>query len=628
MKSDPVYWIYINMNRILSALSLTIILTTCSSVTIIEEQQELLPRVIAGTELNCPVTDLTHCSIPSPIQDLANKYFTDLENSNPEQYAAMLNIGEKALEARIHLIRAANISIDIQTYIWSSDATGGLIASELIAAAKRGVKVRIIGDQLFSGNDAKRLAATAQIHENLQIKLYNPLDQKAASSGMDLVKGFFMNFKGLNHRMHNKIMVFDGRIAITGGRNIGDNYFDRSTEFNFIDRDILVIGSVAVDMEKSFEQYWIDPITYDLDQLVDVREHLFIDDKQQILPIPEFPDVSGFEALISRVLDYNYINNEFIKNIHSVTDIEFIADRPQKPFIEDDEADIDTSRSIAQAIRNAEHSVLMQTPYFIISNPAYQLFKELREEKPDIEYSLSTNSLASADHYYVYALSFKRKKRNVKNLEFRIHELKPRPADIARFIPGYSELEKLQSPPDADGLYEYEPEEAPGVDLYDTVPIETKGPRTSIHSKSMVIDNEISIIGSHNFDPRGIAINTEVTVTITDKEFAAELADDIKLAMQAQNSWTIAKRQQVPLLGHITEIIQSISRMLPIFDIWPFRYTSSFELREGMATISIDDPEFYTHYENVGQFPGTALNNNQIKTLLISGFGAVAEPLM
>ncbi len=177
-------------------------------------------------------------------------------------------------------------------------------------------------------------------------------------------------------------------------------------------------------------------------------------------------------------------------------------------------------------------------------------------------------------------------------------------------------------------MYEYEPEEPPGVDLYDTVPIETKGPRTSIHSKSMVIDNEISIIGSHNFDPRGIAINTEVTVTITDKEFAAELANDIKLAMQPQNSWTIAKRQQVPLLGHITGIVQSVSRMLPIFDIWPFRYTSSFELREGMAPVPIDDPEFYTHYENVGQFPGTALNNNQIKTLLISGFGAVAEPLM
>ena len=148
------------------------------------------------------------------------------------------------------------------------------------------------------------------------------------------------------------------------------------------------------------------------------------------------------------------MNDEFVKNIHSVTDIEFIADRPQKPFIEDDEADIDTSRSIAQAIRNAEHSVLMQTPYFIISNTAYQLFKELREEKPDIEYSLSTNSLASADHYYVYALSFKRKKRNVKNLKFGIHELKPRQEDVEHFIPVYSELEKLQSPPDADGLYE------------------------------------------------------------------------------------------------------------------------------------------------------------------------------
>jgi len=616
------------MIRILSVLSLTIILSACSRVTIIEEQQEILPRVIAGNELNCPATDLTHCSILSPIQDLAEQYFNDSENADAEQYADIINIGEKALEARIHLIRAAKTSIDIQTYIWSSDKTGGLIARELIAAAKRGVRVRIIGDQLFSGNDAKRLAATAQVHENLQIRLYNPLDQKAASSGTDMMKAFFTNFKGLNHRMHNKVMVFDGRIAITGGRNIGDEYYDRSTEFNFVDRDILVIGLVAEDMEKSFERYWVDPITFDLDQLIDVREHLFIDDKQQILPVPEFSNVSGFEELISRALDYDYINDEFVKNIHSLTDIEFIADRPQKPFIEDDEADINTSRSIGLAIRNADHSILMQTPYFIISNPAYQLFREIREENPDIEYSLSTNSLASADHYFVYALSFKRKKRNVKNLEFRMHEFKPRPADIEQFIPRYAELEKLQSPPDADGFYEYEPEEPTGIDRYDTAPIKTKGPRASIHSKSMVIDNEIAIIGSHNFDPRGIAINTEVTVTITDKEFAAELADDIRLAMQPQNSWTIAKRQRVPLLGHITGIVQSISRMLPIFDIWPFRYTSSFELREGMAAVPIDDPEFYNHYENVGQFPGTGANNKQISTRLISGFGAVAEPLM
>lgn len=128
------------MLRILSALSLTIILTACSTVTIIEEQQEILPRVIAGTELTCPATDLAHCSISSPIQDLANKYFTDLDNGDPEQYATILNIGEKALEARIHLIRAAKKSIDIQTYIWSSDVTGGLFARELIAAAKEGLK--------------------------------------------------------------------------------------------------------------------------------------------------------------------------------------------------------------------------------------------------------------------------------------------------------------------------------------------------------------------------------------------------------------------------------------------------------------------------------------------------------
>ena len=276
--------IYLNKIRTLFALSLIILVTACATVEIVEEREELLPRVIASTELTCPQTDLTRCSIDSPLQDLADELSNLTDNKNLH-YATILDVGEKSLEARIHMIRAARKSIEVQTFIWASDEIGGLFASELIAAAKRGVKVRIIGDQLYSGNDPKNLAAAAQTHENLQIKLFNPLNQKATSSTSDVVKGFFLNFAMLNHRMHNKVMVFDGRIGITGGRNISNNYFDRGTEFNFIDRDILVIGPVAAEMQKSFEQYWTDPITFDLDQLVEVREHLFVDDKQQYLPL-------------------------------------------------------------------------------------------------------------------------------------------------------------------------------------------------------------------------------------------------------------------------------------------------------------------------------------------------------
>lgn len=270
----------------------------------------------------------------------------------------------------------------------------------------------------------------------------------------------------------------------------------------------------------------------------------------------------------------------------------------------------------------------MQTPYFIISDPAYKFFKEIRDNHPDIEYTVSTNSLASVDHYYIYSLSFKRKKRNVKNLKFRIHELKPKPADIEYMMPRYSKMAQLQLPADADGSYQYDPEEPLEFDRFETVPITNKGPRISIHAKSIVIDDEIAIIGSHNFDPRGIATNTEVTLTIRDKDFAKDLSDNISFATQPQNSWVIAKRQRVPFIGHITGLFESISRLLPVFDLWPFRYTSSFELRKGKQAVKNDSPDFYENYEDVGQFPGTALSEDQFKTILIGAFGSVAEPLM
>jgi phosphatidylserine/phosphatidylglycerophosphate/cardiolipin synthase-like enzyme len=389
---------------------------------------------------------------------------------------------------------------------------------------------------------------------------------------------------------------------------------------------VLVVGPVAADMQKAFDLYWKDLITVDLDQLTDVRENLFNNGEQVALPALTFPAISEFDELIERVNSSTYITREFIATAHAVTDIEFTADPPQKPFLDDKEAIVGTSEKLRQLIEGAEHSVLMQTPYFIISSPAYKALKDLRKKQPDIKYTVSTNSLASVDHYIVYALSLKRKKRNVKNLGFNIYELKPAPGDILEMMPRYSKLSG-QKGSDAK-TYEYDPEEPIDFERYETVPVETQGPRISIHSKSLLVDGKTAVIGSHNFDPRGVAINTEVTLMVKDKDFANELSKSIDLVMQPQNSWIIARRQRVPLVGHITEVLETFSRMLPVFDLWPFRYTTSFELREGMQPVSVNDLDFYNHYEDVGQFPGTALSDDQLKTLLVSGFGAVAEPFM
>lgn len=381
-------------------------------------------------------------------------------------------------------------------------------------------------------------------------------------------------------------------------------------------------------MQASFNDYWLDPITVEIDQLKDVRALLFIDGQQQVRALPEYDRPAEFGITIANANDPGFIEREYIQRAHKVSDIQFTADRPQKPFVENEEKDIDTTRRLVQALQSAQQSVVMQTPYFILSKKAVQFFEDLREKYPDIQYTVSTNSLASADHYYVYALAYKRKKRNFKKLQFNIHELKPRPADIRELMPNYLELEKRQLPPDEEGGYEFEPEETTELERYETIPVSSKGPRISIHAKSMVIDNKIAIVGSHNFDPRGVAINTEVTLTVDDEGFAREVAESIDFSLRPQNSWLIAKRETVPLLGYISGFVQSISRLLPVFDLWPFRYTSSFELQQGKAPLQPGHPDFYKHYKDVGQFPETTLDDEQFKTIMVGAFGSVAEPLM
>jgi len=623
---------YLNFDNISVSLSkslailLLIIIAACSTTPAYFQKQELLTKATATNKITCDHDTVNHCSIESPLQELADQVFAAKEQGDTNQYATIMDIGEKSLEARIHLIRAARKTIEVQTFIWANDEVGNLIGKELIAAANRGVKVRIIGDQMYSASDPEKLAQVAVAHENLKIKLYNPLNYKAVSSSMDISLGAITQFSTLNHRMHNKLMVFDGRIGITGGRNIENKYFNWDLEFNFLDRDVLVVGPVSSDMQKAFDRYWDDPITVALDQLTDIREKLFVDGKQIPLPSLTFPDFNEFDDLIIHANNSAYIAREFIDTAHAVTDIKFTADPPQKPFLEDKAAIIGTTKGLRQIIEGAEHSVLMQTPYFIISSPAYKLLKNLRKQHPDIEYTVATNSLATTDNYIVYGLSLKRKKRNVKNLDFGIHELNPAPGDILKMMPRYSILSGQKG---ADKMpTEYDPAESTKFERYVTVPVKTQGPKMSIHAKSMVVDGEVAVVGSHNFDPRGAAINTEVTLTVRDKSFANELSESINLVLQPQNSWIIAPRQRVPLVGHITEVLETVSRMLPVFDLWPFRYTTSFELHDGMEPVSPAHPNFYQNYKDVGQFPGTALSDDQIKTLLVSGFGAVAEPLM
>jgi phosphatidylserine/phosphatidylglycerophosphate/cardiolipin synthase-like enzyme len=206
--------------------------------------------------------------------------------------------------------------------------------------------------------------------------------------------------------------------------------------------------------------------------------------------------------------------------------------------------------------------------------------------------------LAAADHVHAYAFSFKHKKKYVKDFRWRIFEFKPEPADMDLMIKPINASDRKET-------------------YY-----------ACIHAKSYIFDDEIAWIGSFNLDPRSENLNTEVGLVIHDKKVAAALKKDILRDMAPQNSWTIGKKKKIPVVSDVSGTIDDVMEAVPVVHVWPFRYTSSFELKEGKEEVPFYDDRFYEHYDSVGPFPQMEMTIAEIEARLLKSFFSVVEGLM
>lgn len=529
----------------------------------------------------------------------------------------LLEIGDDALLARIHLIRHARKSVYVQTFIWSDDETGRYMFRELLLAARRGVKVKLLLDQPWSNVDTENSAYASIASPNVEIKFYNPLFSQAQSSQLEKIGAVFLSLKTLNRRMHNKLFIVDEAVAITGGRNIEDKYFDRDPRYTFKDRDILLVGPVVKDMVQSFHGFWNFERCVPIEELRDV--------KKRIGQLPPDDSIDKFiEARVGPLFaevdrnasDPATIAARFIRPLLAVDGrIAFYGDAPGKRESDEDAEISTTSKGIAAIVAEAGRSLVIQTPYLIFRGDALRLMKEVRQKHPDFQALAVTNSLASTDNMVVYSLAMKQRKRLVKGLKFRIFEFKPQPGDVQEMIPRYRLLTAANGKPNEAGTD-------------NDLPVNVKGTRIGLHSKSFVVDDRIAWIGSHNFDPRSASFNTELAVAIWDENVAAALKNNILRDAEPKNSWAVAPRKKIPLISHFSGFVGSVSQRLPVLDVWPFRYTTNYELREGKTAVPYTDPRFYDHYESAGDFPGIALPTQTIQTYLIGAMGGFAVPLM
>jgi len=567
--------------------------------------------VVAQTrpaEVTCTRED--HCAIDSPYQALVAQARTQSSADSPAHYVNVLERGEDALLLRIHLIRSARTSIDIQTFIWAEDDAGWLVLDELIAAARRGVKVRVLADQLFSLDDVDWLARIARAHRNLEFRLYNPTFDEAVTEPVEFAAGILCCFSKFNQRMHNKLFLIDGEIGIAGGRNIENRYFDWDQEFNYRDRDLLVLGPrTGAEMQASFERFWSDPRSAPLTRLNDVNQRI-VDDAGTYKPPaePAGVDPARIDALRARAADSAYVREHFADLAVRVARVDYFSDAPDKALRPDDPAELELTQRISDLLAGAREQVVFETPYLVLSARARKVFRDLYRRKPRVPVIVSTNSLAATDAFYVYALSYKYKKRYLKRYGFQIHEFKPFPADAAEFVQGYDTLAGGGN----GGRYR----------RYGQTPLRREGVRLGLHGKSIVIDDRVSVIGSHNFDPRSDNYNTESGFIVYDRTIAGQVRAAVLRDAAPQNAWTIAKRQRPKLLQTINNVIATASTALPVFDLWPFRYATSYELKPGCRPLPPGDPGFQACYEDVGDFPEVDLPSKMIYTRIVTAFGA------
>ncbi len=400
----------------------------------------------------------------------------------------LMPLGTLSLDARGQLARRAQATLDVQYYHFADDQTGRWLLRQLRDAAERGVRVRLLIDDLYTGG-ADALFMGFAAHPNVEVRLYNPftMARGAGPGGRFLAAPW--EWGRINHRMHNKMFIADGAWAVIGGRNIADEYYLRKESDNFIDVDALVAGRVLPALQALFDRYWNSEAVFPLQAIVgpsgtpEQRRASFatatqIDNTPPPGPLPE-RDVLGYGP-IGPDLDAGALRLVWGSAY-------VFADHPDKPFegaAGGELMETSVTYNVFEAMRMARQEVLASSPYFIPGRVGMGLFAELRGK--GVKVSVLTNSLASTDEPLVH-LGYSRYREPLLKMGVELYELSHRRVkdNMRMFLFGAS-LGRL-------------------------------------HAKSLVIDRRVSYIGSMNLDPRSATINTELGAVIDSPQLAEEL---------------------------------------------------------------------------------------------------------
>jgi putative cardiolipin synthase len=429
------------------------------------------------------ITDYTATSLDQLFEEAAAQH-------PGESGFAIIPNGRQAFTDRVALADLAEKSLDLQYYIWERDETGRILAERVVRAADRGVRVRVLLDDInLTGRDAPIAALDA--HPNIEIRIFNPFAHRGAR-----LFDFAIDMARVNHRMHNKIMVADNAVAIVGGRNIGNDYFEVATDANFRDLDIAAAGPVVRDISNVFDHFWNSDWAVPVSALVErpytasdlqatlrsFRERI----AEDRYPYPLDQDVAALRA------DLTSIRDNFIW-------------APGK-IVWDDPKDIKAGvehgkmyKAFFHKLDTLRKELLIESAYFVVRDRGVAKAKQLHDR--GVKIRVLTNSLASNDVLAAHAGYAKRRKDLVAN-GVELYELRPDAGGIKKkVLSGQS--------------------------------------KAALHTKAMVFDRESVFIGSFNLDPRSADLNTEAGLYVESPELAAQVIKYMDEGVRPENSYRV-----------------------------------------------------------------------------------------
>ncbi len=441
----------------------------------------------------------------------------------------VLEKGENAMISRAFLSEYAEESIDIQYFIFSTDNIGLIACDYLVRAADRGVKVRILIDDLMvdaSIYDVLSLDA----HENISIRIYNP----GVNFGKNLfskVKSVLVDFDQINHRMHNKTFIVDNKVVITGGRNIADEYFDYDHEYNFRDRDVLLLGKVTEKVKVSFEDFWMSELSMPVKELVDEDDIPKHDaNRYERLhqyacnPANFWPEIRKKITQIPETFDLIQRSGDLIW----VDDVKFISDNPGK--LSGGWFGVgNTTKELMDLVAGAKKSIDIQSPYLVTTERSLKLFEEA--VKRGVKIRILTNSLASTDNLEAFS-GYQKIREDLLKTGVEIYEFRP------------------------DAKVRMDLMEA---DLQDSLQFK---PIFGLHAKTMVVDDSISVVGTFNLDPRSAYLNSECITIIYSPKIAGSITHGMNIDILPENSWHTTPEFNPDLYGGKEKNVGTMNRQL------------------------------------------------------------------